>query len=65
MLASAGRLGDRGMCVLNVHAKNNASTNGTVMKYIPHFVHRYSGELGRRDMASRPTKGGMQARAMM
>lgn len=50
---------------LNVHARKRARTYGTVMKYIPHLVHMYSGVLGSSDRASNPTKGGTQEAAMM
>ena len=49
---------------INVHAKNRARTNGTVRKYMPHFVHLYSGLFGRRDIAIMPTKGGRVANAI-
>lgn len=51
--------------LLSVHARKRASTNGTVIRYMPHFVHLYSGVLGRKDMVSKPTKGGMHAAAMI
>ena len=50
---------------LNVHARKRARTYGTVMKYMPHLVHLYCGVFGSNDRASRPTKGGTQAAAMM
>ena len=50
---------------LNVHARKRARTYGTVMKYMPHLVHMYSGVLGSSDSASKPTKGGTQEAAMI
>lgn len=50
---------------ISVHARNSARTKGTVIKYMPHLTHLYSGVFGSRERASRPTKGGMQAAAIM
>jgi len=68
-VASVSQLPSQGWRVsyvlgINVQARNSASTKGTVMRYMPHFVHLYSGVFGSSDRANRPTKGGMQAAAM-
>lgn len=55
----------KGEHVLNVQLKNRLSTYGTVIKNRPHFVHVYASVLGSRLSASRPTKGGTHAAAMM
>lgn len=50
--------------ILNVQAKNSARTYGTVIRYMPHFVHLYCGSFGSNASASKPTNGGIQDAAM-
>lgn len=50
--------------LLKVQARNTASTNGVVKRYMPHFVHLYLGVEGSSDMASMPMNGGIVADAI-
>lgn len=44
---------------ISVHAKKSEMTNGTVIKYPPHFTHLYSRSLGNRAIIKKPQNGGI------
>ena len=50
---------------IRVQARNNARTYGTVIRYMPHFVHMFAGLFGIIDKAISPMKGVTVDAAMM
>lgn len=56
---------EEGANLLSVHARNNESTKGTVIKYMPHLIHLFSCVLGKSAMDIMPMKGGIVAAIMM
>ena len=50
---------------IRVQARNSASTYGTVIRYMPHFVHMLAGLFGIIDKAINPINGVIVDAAMM